>query len=133
MVDELRFVVSGCDGTQNIVENVHRAVCPPDQTTTEERYNKERAIDGLIGGSGKAQFVAKPMDVEERGGELVEQEDWTIVIYEWALMIWSAKVDANVSIERTKPSTNMAQVAPACASILHPKNMQMAQAHVEIP
>lgn len=57
----------------------------PDQTAGEEGEEEEHAVVPLDGRACEVEFVAEPMDVEEGGGEFVEEESGGVVIEEGAL------------------------------------------------
>lgn len=77
--------MSGLDGCINVVENAKRAIEPPANTATEEGGGEKRAIDSLIDGPCEIKFVAEPVDVEERRGQLIEQKDWGVEVNEGPL------------------------------------------------
>lgn len=60
----------------------------PNKTAGSKSANEDDAVDELRGRPGQAEFVYEPVDVEERGGELVEDEVEAVVVYEWALEDW---------------------------------------------
>lgn len=60
----------------------------PNKTAGSKSANEDDAVDELRGRPGQAEFVHEPVDVEERGGELVEDEVEAVVVYEWALEDW---------------------------------------------
>lgn len=60
-------------------------VGPPEETAAEEGEEEENAIIPLGEGAGHAEFVEEPVEVEEGGGEFVEDECWAVEVYEGAL------------------------------------------------
>lgn len=58
---------------------------PPDQPAETKGGDEGDAVDELEAGSRAAEFVEVPMDVEERGGEFVEDEVEAVVIEEGTL------------------------------------------------
>lgn len=69
----------------NIVENINTRNVSPDNPTGEECGCEKGAVDGLVDGAGEVEFVAEPVDVEEWGGELVEEEYGGVEVDEWSL------------------------------------------------
>lgn len=89
---ELPAWYAGCEvGVSVTYDPIHIAEDPdgrvdaPDETAAEEGAHEKRAVDGLIDATRQVQFVAEPVDVEERTAELVKQEDWGREVDEWTL------------------------------------------------
>lgn len=57
----------------------------PDEATAEEGRQQDDAVVPLVFGARQVQLVEEPVDVEEWGGELVEDERGTIEIEEGSL------------------------------------------------
>ena len=74
-------------GGVHVAESVVGGVLAPDDAGEEERDGQDAAIDGLDRGAGEVEFVAEPVDIEEWGGELVEQEDRAVEVAEGPLKI----------------------------------------------
>lgn len=60
-------------------------VCAPHDAAAEEGHEQGDAVVELGLGAGKIQLVAEPMDVQEGGGELVEDEGEAVVVSEGPL------------------------------------------------
>ena len=52
----------------------------PDKTTSAEGGDERDAVDELCRGAGFAEFVQPPVDVQEGGGEFVEDEVEAVVV-----------------------------------------------------
>jgi hypothetical protein len=76
---------SVADGTQHVIKHSEGGVCAPDKTTAEEGGEEENAVGELEVGTGLVELVEEPMDVEERGGEFIEDERWTVEVDERSL------------------------------------------------
>lgn len=57
----------------------------PDEPTAEEGPKQDDAVVPLVFGARQVQFIEEPVDVEERGGEFVEDECGTVEIEEGSL------------------------------------------------
>jgi len=57
----------------------------PTEAAAEEGGEEDDAVEELDRGAREVQFVAEPVDIEEGGGELVEDEGWSVVVYEGSL------------------------------------------------
>lgn len=73
----------------------------PNQSAGAKGADEDDAIDKLRGRPGHAEFVHEPVDVEKRGGQLVQDEIEAIVIYEWALEDYGVSFSCK---ERMKPA-----------------------------
>ena len=69
--DVLRGGVALVDSLVDIVEDQHTAVVTPDNATAEEGCGEERAVDSLVDGTSKVEFVAEPVNVQEWARKLV--------------------------------------------------------------
>ena len=69
--DVLRCGVALVDSLVDIVEDQHTAVVTPDNATAEEGCGEERAVDSLVDGTSKVEFVAEPVNVQEWARKLV--------------------------------------------------------------
>jgi hypothetical protein len=69
----------------HVLVDPERLVCAPYQAAAKEDAQQDDAVVPLQFSSRHVELVAKPVDVEERGGQLVENEDWAVVIAEWSL------------------------------------------------
>jgi hypothetical protein len=70
---------------QYVIKHREGGVCAPDKTATEEGGEEENAVGELEVGTGLVELVEEPVDVEERGGELIEDESWTVEVDEGSL------------------------------------------------
>jgi hypothetical protein len=70
---------------KNILEDDDRVISTPQDAAAEEGGEKTQAVDELDSPAGEVEFIAEPVDVEEGGGELEEDEDWSVEVDEWAL------------------------------------------------
>lgn len=61
----------------------------PDETAREEDGEEEHAVVPLKFGTGEVEFIQEPVDVEEWGGEFVENEGWGVEVYEGSLLVFS--------------------------------------------
>lgn len=52
----------------------------PDKAAAEEDRKKKHAIVPLGPAAGHIHFVEEPVDIEEGTGELIENEDWRVVV-----------------------------------------------------
>jgi hypothetical protein len=76
---------SAHESSVDIVSHSTRLPGAPDQTATEEGTEKKNAVDKLSSTTGHSQLVEEPVEIEERRGELVENERWPVVVHEWSL------------------------------------------------
>jgi hypothetical protein len=60
---------------------------PPDEAAAEECHKQTDSIVELDFGASEIQLVAEPVDVQEGGGEFVEDEDRAVVVEERALVV----------------------------------------------
>lgn len=70
---------------KDVCENSYGLVGAPNKAAGEEGEEEHDAIVELDFGASKVELVAKPMDIKEGGGELVEDEGWAIEVYEGSL------------------------------------------------
>ena len=59
---------------------MYSLIGPPDKTTRAKGSDERDTVDELCRGAGFAEFVQPPVDVEEGGGEFVEDEVEAVVI-----------------------------------------------------
>lgn len=76
------IVVQGCP---DVLVHADGLVGPPEETAAEEGEEEENAVVPLGEGAGHAEFVEEPVEIEEGGGEFVEDECWAVEVYEGAL------------------------------------------------
>ena len=62
-----------------------RLVGAPDKAAAEERGKKEDAVVPLGSRARHLELVEEPVEIEERGGELVENECGAVKVYERTL------------------------------------------------
>ncbi len=60
-------------------------VAAPDEAAAEEGGEQQEAVVPLRAGAGHVQLVEEPVEVEEGGGELVEDEGGAVEVDEWSL------------------------------------------------
>lgn len=72
-------------GVPHVSVDVHGSPCTPDKTTAEEGEEEHHAVVPLKLAAGHVDLVKEPVDVEERAGELVEDEDGGVVVHERSL------------------------------------------------
>lgn len=73
--------------TPDILVYTHRLIGSPDKSAGEEGDEEHDAVVELCPGSSHLQFVKEPVEVQEWGGELVENEGTSIEVDEWSLYI----------------------------------------------
>jgi hypothetical protein len=73
------------DAFVDVGEDVDGGEVAPDDAAAEEGGCQKGAVDGLVDAAGELELVAEPVDVEEWGGELVEEEDGGVEIDEGSL------------------------------------------------
>ena len=57
----------------------------PDEAAGEEHEEEDDPVVPLVFRAGEVDFVEEPVDVEEGGGEFVEDECWAVEIEEGSL------------------------------------------------
>lgn len=67
---------------EDIVQHVIRLIYAVDEARAEEGGYQCDAVVELRGGACHANLVEEPVEVEKGRGELVEDEDWSIVVHE---------------------------------------------------
>ena len=72
---------------EDVAEDLDREVGSPEDAAAEEAPQQEEAVDQLVDRARQVKFVAEPVDVKERAGELKEDEDGRVVVYKWALWV----------------------------------------------
>ena len=85
VLEILRRSVSSAGRTIDVLEHRDGAISPPDEATAEKGGNEYATIYSLNKRSCEVELITKPMDIEEWRGQLVEEEDGTVIIDEWAL------------------------------------------------
>jgi hypothetical protein len=70
---------------EDVAEDEDAVVGAPDQAAREKGTNEAESIDELVDGARQVQFVAEPVDVQERAGELEEDKDGCVVVDEGSL------------------------------------------------
>ena len=75
----------GFVGRPDVAEDLDGLVGAPEEAAGHECQEQEDAVDELQGGAGEVELIAEPVDVEEGGGELVEDEGWGVEVHEGAL------------------------------------------------
>jgi len=73
------------DGTQHVIKHGQGGVRAPDKTAAEEGGEKENAVGELEVGTGFIELVEEPVDIEEGGGEFIEDEGWSVEVDERSL------------------------------------------------
>lgn len=76
---------SVADGTQHVIKYGEGGVRAPYKTTAKEGGEEEDAVGELKVRTGLVELVEEPVDVEERGGEFIEDEGWSIEVDEGSL------------------------------------------------
>lgn len=84
--------MAGSIGRIHIGKGVVRAVRAPAYPAEEEGRGQESAVHGLVDGACQVELVAEPVDIQERTRQLVQQEDWTIEVYEGPLRTTLARM-----------------------------------------
>ena len=69
----------------NVLVNADRLICAPEQAAAEKAGEEKHAIVPLRSGAGHVEFIEEPVKIEERGGELVEDECGAVKVDEWSL------------------------------------------------
>ena len=77
--------VSRSNGGVEVLRAFVGGVRAPADAAEEEGEREQGAVDGLVDGAGEVELVAEPVDVEEGGAELVEEEDGAVEVDEWSL------------------------------------------------
>lgn len=75
----------GLDSGPDVLVDAEGLVGAPDEAAREEDKEEEDAVVELEAGAGEVEFVEEPVDVEEGGGELVEDKGWGVEVDEGAL------------------------------------------------
>jgi len=70
---------------EDVYENSYGLVGAPNKAAGEEGEEEHDAIVELDFGASKVELVAKPMNIEEGGGELVEDEGRAVEVQEGSL------------------------------------------------
>ena len=70
---------------KDVCEKSYGLVGAPNKAAGEEGEEEHDSIVELDFGASKVDLVAKPMNIKEGGGELVEDEGWAIEVYEGSL------------------------------------------------
>lgn len=86
------------EGVINVIPNHGGLADAPDQTGREEGEEQDDAIVELDLSSGQTQLVAEPMNVEEGGRQLVEDEDGGIVVQEGSLYVKHSRNGSSVKM-----------------------------------
>lgn len=73
------------DGLPHVSVDYYGLPGAPDKTAGEEGEKEGYAIVQLRAGTGHVELVEEPVDVEEGGGELVEDEDGGVEVEEGTL------------------------------------------------
>ena len=69
----------------NVLIDADRLVCAPEQAAAEEAGEEKHAIVPLRSRAGHVEFIEEPVKIEERGGELVEDERRAVKVDERSL------------------------------------------------
>ncbi len=64
----------------DVLGDTDRLIGAPEQATAKEAGEEEHAVVPLGSGAGHVQFIEEPVKVEERRGELVEDEGGAVEI-----------------------------------------------------
>ena len=75
-----------CVDAKDILEHDDGVKCSPKNAAAEERADQEEPVDELDFPACELEFIAEPVDVEERRRELEEDEDAGVVVHERALL-----------------------------------------------
>jgi hypothetical protein len=70
---------------EDVAEDEDAVVGAPGQAAAEEGSYEAESVDELVDGARQVQFVAEPVDVQERAGELEEDKDRRVVVDEGSL------------------------------------------------
>lgn len=81
------------EGLVDIGEDADGLVGAEDEAGAEEGDEEDDAVVELDFGAREVELVAEPVDVEEGGGELVEDEDGGVGVDEGALGVVLARCD----------------------------------------
>ena len=79
------------EGSPHIQINADRLVIPPQNSTCKEGCEEGYAIIQLHTRPSHVEFIEKPVDIQERGRDLVEDEVETIIVCKRTLYDKSAK------------------------------------------
>ena len=81
------LVCGDVEGAPDVLVDAEGGVSSPDETAAGESGEEEHAIVPLELGAGELELVEKPVDVQERGGKLVEDEYGAVVVKVWSLKV----------------------------------------------
>lgn len=73
------------EGFPDVSRDVVGLIGAPDQTAGEEDGEQDQAVVQLRSGAGHVQLVEEPVEVQKRGGQLVQDEGRAVIVDEWAL------------------------------------------------
>ena len=73
------------EGGPAVLVYAERLVGAPQETAAEEGCKEEDPVVPLGAGAGHLKLVEEPVEVEEGGGELVEDECGAVEIDKWSL------------------------------------------------
>ena len=76
----------GMDGGPDVLINADGLVGAPDEAAGEKGREQDEPVVELDAGAGQVELVAKPVDVEEGGGELVEDEGGSVEVDKGTLL-----------------------------------------------
>ena len=76
-------VVEGCP---DVLVDANGLIGSPKETAAEEGDEEQDAVVPLGEGAGHAEFIEEPVEIEEGGGEFVEDECWAVEVHEGALV-----------------------------------------------
>jgi hypothetical protein len=69
----------------DILVDAQGLVGAPDEAAAEEGEEEQDAVVELGAGAGHVELVEEPVEIEEGGGELVEDEGAGVEVHEWTL------------------------------------------------
>jgi len=70
----------------DVLVDADALVGAPEEAAAEEAGEEEDAVVPLGAGAGHVEFVEEPVEVQEGGGEFVEDEGWAVEVDEGALI-----------------------------------------------
>ena len=73
------------EGGPAVLVDAQGLVGAPQETAAEEGGEEEDAVVPLGAGAGHVELIEEPVEVEEGGGELVEDEGGAVVVHEGSL------------------------------------------------
>lgn len=69
----------------DVLGDADRLIGAPEQATAEKAGEEEHAVIPLRAGAGHVELIEEPVEIEERGGKLVEDEGRAVEVDERSL------------------------------------------------